>query len=612
MRCLFITPAPLLPHSPAPPLPLPLSHSQHPLSFFLDNSQLEPVEYLRKIKKRGASRRAYLKGSTQMNVITRYFLLFLTLSLTVIGLATPQSVAAQQTPADAAIARSVVRGYLTGLMTGYLNEATLARLYLADETVGSGIGDLEIDAYAITMETWLDADDYRATALIEPGNQSLLVSVSRQENGRWLISDLMLVDTAALALTSANPGASAADTLANAPTAEVQAYELNLRAGPGVQYAVLDTLKQGDTADIIGVNATGEWYQVAQTGQTIGWMSASPAYIKTDASAADLPVAFAPALSDANSASGGQLLLQPQSGGAFYLVNNDASGLRQISSGIDPALSPDGTKIAFTRWGPGNDGSVWIYDLTTGAEWQVLGETQQVKSPTWSADGSQLVVSYQNGGRPEIEAHCDERGKRPPPGAYDINIGSTSGRICYKLPADPHWQLRQIDVNSGEFEDLPSQTYSTSPTWDPANDWRVVFAGSTGLQQLDLNQSEYFPFTDDLRDHAPVFSPDGSQVALSYQQDNHWEIYTISASDGSRARLTESPLFADTAINSAAPAWSPDGSQIAYVTDQNGQWEFWLMNSDGSNPHPLLPDDVAAQLDVQYSGVDGRLISWGK
>jgi len=283
--------------------------------------------------------------------------------------------------------------------------------------------------------------------------------------------------------------------------------------------------------------------------------------------------------------------------------------LREISSGIDPALSPDGTKIAFTRW-VGNDGSVWIYDLTTDAEWPLLGETKQVKSPTWSADGSQLAVSYQNGGRPEIEQHCGKRGERPPPGAYDINIGSTSGNICYKLPADPHWQLRLIDAATGAYEDLPSETYAMAPAWDPANDWRVVFAGSAGLQQLDLNRGEYFPFSDDLRDRGPVFSPDGSQVAVSYKQDNHWEIYTIDAATGTRVRLTESPLFADTAVNSAAPAWSPDGSQIAYVSDQNGQWEFWLMNSDGSNPHPLLPDDAAAQLDVQYNGVDERLISW--
>ncbi len=461
-----------------------------------------------------------------MNTITRYLLLFLTLSLTALGLATPQSVTAQH-PADAAIARSVVRGYLSGLMTGYLNKATLTRLYLADESTDSNISNLEFNAYTITAETWPDENTFRAALILEPKNQSLQIEVHRQPSGRWVISNIAFSDKL--------PAAQAAPTLA--PTAK------------------------------------------------------SPPH-KTKA-----PVS-------------GALVLQPQSGGAFYLFKNNS--LQKLSSGIDPALSPDGTKIAFTRWDSGNDGSVWIYDLTTGAEWPILGETRQAKSPTWSADGSQLVISYQHGGRLQTESHCQDRRAKLPPRAYDIKFDPKSGKICYKLPPDPHWQLRLVDVATGEYEDLPSQTYAMAPAWDPTNNWRVVFAGSTGLQQLDLNLSKYFPFTNDLHDRGPVFSPDGSQVAFSYKQDNHWEIYTINAGDGVRTRLTQSPLFANTAVNSAAPAWSPDGSQIAYVTDQNGQWEFWLMNSDGSNPHPLLPNDVAAQLDVQYKGVDERLISWGK
>ena len=66
--------------------------------------------------------------------------------------------------------------------------------------------------------------------------------------------------------------------------------------------------------------------------------------------------------------------------------------------GNDPAPSPDGTKIAFTRWSSGEIGALWIYDLTTGTEWQVLGEMYEPKSPTWSVDGTQIVINYQHGG----------------------------------------------------------------------------------------------------------------------------------------------------------------------------------------------------------------------
>jgi len=405
-------------------------------------------------------------------------------------------------------------------------------------------------------------------------------------------------------------------TIAAAPPpppsmAKILAYELNVRAGPGPIYPPVTTLKRGDEVEITGVNFTGEWYQAAHDGQVIGWISASPTYIETTPLVVNVPEVSAPAVPSG----GGKLVLQTKSGGDFYLVNSDGTGLRRISHGIDPALSPDGTKIAFARWDNNEFGSVWIYDLAADAEWSILGETREAKSPTWSPDGTQLVINFQHGGRREIESRCykmrsDGTFRKLPPGAYDIEFKGS--KLCFKLHPDTHWQLRKINAATGDFEDLASETYSFTPTWDPVNDWRIVFAGSRGLQQLDLNRNEYWPFTNDFRDHAPVFSPDGSQVAVSYKQHDHWEIYTIDTRDGSRIRLTKSQPFLEQPVSSAAPAWSPNGQKIAFVSDRSGQWGFWLMNADGTDPRPLLPPEIAAQINVEYNGVDERLISWGK
>jgi hypothetical protein len=41
-----------------------------------------------------------------------------------------------------------------------------------------------------------------------------------------------------------------------------------------------------------------------------------------------------------------------------------------------------------------------------------------------------------------------------------------------------------------------------------------------------------------------------------------------------------------------------------------GHWEIRVMQADGSDQHPLFPQQVQAQLNLQYNGVDERMISW--
>jgi hypothetical protein len=183
-------------------------------------------------------------------------------------------------------------------------------------------------------------------------------------------------------------------------------------------------------------------------------------------------------------------------------------------------------------------------------------------------------------------------------------------KICFIRQEDLQWGLRQINLTSGKSEDLPADLYSFNPTWDPQDPSRVIYDGLRGLMQLNITTGDLRPFTEDVRDTAPIFSPDGQKLALTYKQHDHWEVYTYDVATGSRQRLTKPPLLADPQYSSAAPAWSPDGSQIAFITNRSGQWEIWVMNADGSNPHVLFSPEVQAQLGLDYQGVNERLLNW--
>ncbi|MCL4294938.1 MAG: PD40 domain-containing protein [Anaerolineae bacterium] len=424
---------------------------------------------------------------------------------------------------------------------------------------------------------------------------------------------------------------------ASAPTAVVRAEivtaGLNLREGPGMSYAAIGTVIKGDILNIKRVSADGNWLQITTKEGELGWISGQAAYTRilgslknvsvTEASSAGLPSS----VSGQSSAVGGQpsavvptgkLVFASSSGGDLYIVNVDGTGLQKLASGvIDPVVSPDGTQVAFIRWDGANMGALYVLDLHSGSERVLAGDIARPKSPTWSQDGQAIIISFQHGGTVNPAPECrefDSDDGMQLPGISEITSFHVSDdgevKICFIRTEDLQWGLRQVNLATGQAEDLPADLYSFNPTWDPQNLSRVIYDGLRGLMELDVTSGNLQPFTADVRDTAPVFSPDGQKLALTYKQHDHWEVYTYDVTTGSRQRLTKPPLLADPQYSSAAPAWSPDGSQLAFVTNRSGRWEIWVMNADGSNPHALFSPEVQVQWGLNYQGVNERLLNW--
>jgi Tol biopolymer transport system component len=412
--------------------------------------------------------------------------------------------------------------------------------------------------------------------------------------------------------------------------AEVVSAGLNIRQGPGINYAVIGAAVAGDRFEVVGRNAAGAWLQIITAGGSEGWISGKADYTRVLGSLDEVVVIDAPAPpvgettpartgAATSGSSGSRLVFTSASGGALYVVDADGSNLRQIAGGvIDPAVSPDGQQVAFTRWDGAEFGALHVMNIDGTGERAVIGESRQAKSPTWSPDGREIVFSFQHGGLRDPEEQCKtydaDDGIRVPERAQitktHFNRANGTITICFVRYEDLQWSLRRVNVQTGEFEDLPVNLYSYNPAWDPFNPWRLVYSGERGLMQVDLNTGQQQPLTNDLRDTGPVFSPDGTRLALTYRQHDHWEVYTLDLQTGERTRLTKPPILADPQYNSASPAWSPDGSQIAFLTDRTGRWEMWVMNADGSNQRPILPAALQAQLDLQYRGVHEQMLNW--
>jgi len=62
--------------------------------------------------------------------------------------------------------------------------------------------------------------------------------------------------------------------------AEVIAWGLNVRSGPGINYPIIATLARGDTIPVVEVEPKSGWLQVQlPDGENTGWISGSPTYV---------------------------------------------------------------------------------------------------------------------------------------------------------------------------------------------------------------------------------------------------------------------------------------------------------------------------------------------
>ena len=290
----------------------------------------------------------------------------------------------------------------------------------------------------------------------------------------------------------------------------------------------------------------------------------------------------------------GKLVFQTSNGGDIYVINADGSGLRRLTDGMEPAWSPDGTKVAFTRWR--DPRGLYVIDEDGSNETLVFGWVA-AKGAAWSPDGSRIAFTRWYGGRDEDTEVCFH------------------GR-CRILPADHWWKLGVVRLEDGYFQDLRCYPHSLSPTWSPDgsviaydSDFGIHLTNEEGTIGDVTDDRSLFAISTDGRDITPVWSPDGTKIAFGFNQHDHWEIYVMDANGSNRVRLTQEDPLAERPPNNVSPAWSPDGQHIAFFTDRNGKWELWVMDADGSNQRPMF-ETALGDLEFEYGFVAERMISW--
>jgi hypothetical protein len=225
----------------------------------------------------------------------------------------------------------------------------------------------------------------------------------------------------------------------------------------------------------------------------------------------------------------------------------------------DPAVSPDGSTIAFCSSRDGVDG-IYLVPLAGGTP-RLLTDLAGACHPAWSPDGTELAFSA-NG-----------------PGIRDADI--------YTMGVDGS-ALEQL--TSGPDGDL-------EPQWSPNRDVIAFYRlpdppddhAEADIYVVDPRTASVTRLTDapglDLH---PSWSPDGSEIVFATQRfvddrESYPAVLAIMDADGSNVRQL-TPTF-EAGVDSQ-PSWSPDGSRIAFTRTSSASDEeegIYTIAPDGSD-----------------------------
>ena len=251
--------------------------------------------------------------------------------------------------------------------------------------------------------------------------------------------------------------------------------------------------------------------------------------------------------------------VMPRQGGSrgsdIVLVDEQGNGVnRLISDGgqnMSPALSPDGTLLAYTSYREGTP-NIYLRDLKTGTEKQLTFGPWLALPSTWSPNGRYLALSQSLNGNYDIfiyDAQRQRLQRLTKNTAVDVSpsFAPDSNRLVFASDRSGSPQLYLTDVTASPPKRLTQTgSYNTSPAWSPQNN-SIAFIGRNTNQSLDL--------------------------------------YLIQADGTQMRQLTRGQRF------HTPPTWSPDGQVLMGMNLRREKWEPRMIR--------LTPDGIDAQAQTQ-------------
>lgn len=235
----------------------------------------------------------------------------------------------------------------------------------------------------------------------------------------------------------------------------------------------------------------------------------------------------------------------------IWSMEADGSSQKQLtfydSITIMPAVSPDGSRLAFTSYTRGNP-AILIHSLVTGGRLNFYNQLASMNAtPGFTPDGTQIVFS-----------------------------STASGGFA---------QIYLSDVDGSNFRRLTySRSIDIEPKVNPRTGADIVFvsdrSGSPQLYRMNMDGANVQRLTPGEGDAVnPSWHPDGQHVAFAWTRGyapGNFNVFIMDVATRQFVQLTHG------AGRNENPHWAPDGRHLAFSSNRAGGTQIWTMLADGT------------------------------